>query len=218
MSGWTSSNPPQLIFTSWPAATAACLEQVRRQTRMMGEGWKTHLHTSESEQQSNSRRLAKSLLHCFWTLCILARFGNGLQAFFGLRVGFEAHRSTQNSMRKRAVCADYSQLKPLLLWVSTYFALCWPHLSGSHFQFISCFTGFEIKLNLITALIFITHVFFFQTRESDTLKKVLWDNVGGSLLLVLLPSKIHLFGCCWFLFLYLSFPNKIIRGNCLCAR
>lgn len=148
----TSSNPPRLIFTSWPVATAACLLQLRRQTRWW-EGVGKHTGTSENARRGNSHGPARSLLHWYWTPRILVRLGNGLQTFFWPLSVLKPTKKHKIAQRREAFCVDESQLKPLLLWAftySSYFAVRWPQLLGSWFNswliwFITCLRGLKVQ-------------------------------------------------------------------------
>lgn len=59
----TSSNPPPLIFTSWPVATSACLQQIRRQTRRRGRDRKTRTPLKKRKQPQAGQKC----VHWFWT-------------------------------------------------------------------------------------------------------------------------------------------------------
>lgn len=137
----TSSNPPQLIFASWPVATPrpVCSRSADKQddgrvSEREGETEKTHSHTSERTARKEPRAGQESAALILNSL----HFGEGLETvcrhFFGLGVGFEAHKRAQNSITGRGVCVDKSRLKPPLLWVftySSYFAVHWPPPAGS---------------------------------------------------------------------------------------
>lgn len=142
----TSSNPPEPIFTSWPVATTACLQQLGRQTRWW-ENRLAHLCKRTATKQPQ----AGPALCCtdFELLTFRRGLGNSLRTFFLASVGFRIPQNSRNSERR--CCVDESQASVALgLYYSSYFAFCWPQLPDSQFNswliwFITCSHGLKVQ-------------------------------------------------------------------------
>ena len=98
----TSSNPPPLIFTSWPVATSACLQQIGRQTWWRGGRGRRTEKLAHLWRRGNSRGPARSVCTDFELLCMSMKVGSGLQKkFSGPRDGFWCLQEKKKRKKKK---------------------------------------------------------------------------------------------------------------------
>ena len=98
----TSSNPPPLIFTSWPVATSACLQQIGRQTWWRGGRGRHTEKLAHLWRRGNSRGPARSVCTDFELLCMSMKVGSGLQKkFSGPRDGFWCLQEKKKEKKKK---------------------------------------------------------------------------------------------------------------------
>lgn len=117
-----SSNPPELIFTSWPVATTACLQQLERQDDGRERDKKKQQTGTPLKKYGVKTAIGWPAVCC--TDFELLTFPWGLETVCGHFLASVGFWIPQNSKTVRGICDDKSQASVAVgLYYSSFFLL-----------------------------------------------------------------------------------------------